>query len=64
MRVNRVEDGTAWVDDAGTERSVSLLCVEGVEEGEYVLVHAGLALTRLAPGEAAAILSTLAEVAG
>jgi hydrogenase expression/formation protein HypC len=64
MRVMRVEGETAWVDDAGQDRPVALLAVEGVEPGEYLLVHAGLALTRLAPAEAETILATLAEIGG
>ena len=64
VRVLRVEAEVAWVEAGGGERAVSLLGVEGVAPGDYVLVHAGIALARVGPEEAAAILDLLAELAG
>jgi hydrogenase expression/formation protein HypC len=61
MRVVRIEDETAWVDDSGLERPVALLGVEAVAAGDYLLVHADLALARLAPHEANEILAALEE---
>ena len=62
-RVVRVDGETAWIDDEGREHAVSLLGVEGVAVGDYVYHHAGLALQRLEPEEASAVLAAYAELA-
>jgi hydrogenase expression/formation protein HypC len=64
VRVLRVDDEVAWVDTGDGERVVSLFGVDGVAPGDYVLVHAGIALARVEPAEAAAILDLLAELVG
>jgi hydrogenase expression/formation protein HypC len=64
VRVLRVADEVAWVETGGGERVVSLLGVEGVASGDYVLAHAGIALARVEPEAAAAILDLIAELAG
>ena len=63
MRVVRVDGETAWIAVKSGERAVSLLGVEDVVAGDYLLVHAGLALARIEPEEADAILRVLAEIA-
>ena len=57
-------DGMAEVALEGVTKSVSLMLVEGVEVGEYVIVHAGFALSRLDPGEAERTLALFAEAGG
>jgi hydrogenase expression/formation protein HypC len=61
MRVCRVEGETAWVDDARRERQISLLGVDAVAPGDYLLVHADLAIARLDPHEAGEILIALED---
>lgn len=51
----------AIVDLGGVKKDVSLALVEGVEIGDYVIVHVGYALTRLDPDEAAKTLALMAE---
>jgi hydrogenase expression/formation protein HypC len=51
----------AIVDLGGVKKDVSLALVEGVEVGDYVIVHVGYALTRLDPEEAAKTLALMAE---
>ncbi|HET9014609.1 MAG TPA: HypC/HybG/HupF family hydrogenase formation chaperone [Thermomicrobiaceae bacterium] len=62
-RVLRVDGDVAWIEDEGRESPVSLLGVEGIVPGDYVFHHAGLALARVDPEEAAAILAAYAELA-
>ncbi len=62
VRVTRVEGERAWIASGSGERAISLLGVDNVVAGDYVLAHAGLALTRLDPNDAAAILATFAEI--
>jgi hydrogenase expression/formation protein HypC len=61
--VVRVDNATAWVE-GNPERSVSILGVEGVRPGDYLIVHAGIAIQRLEPAEAAAALQLFAEIEG
>jgi hydrogenase expression/formation protein HypC len=61
-RVTRIEGDVAWVETQRGLARVSLAAVEGVEVGDYVLYHAGLALQRLDAEEAASTLALLAEI--
>ncbi len=49
---------TALIDFNGTQRICHLACVPEAEVGDYVIVHAGLAICRVDPDEAE---RTLAE---
>lgn len=55
------ENDQAIVDLGGVRKDVSLALVEGVEVGDYVIVHVGYALTRLDPEEAEKTLALMAE---
>jgi hydrogenase expression/formation protein HypC len=64
LRVVSLEGGAARVDASGAELMVHLDLVEGVRPGDYVLVHAGYAISSLSAEEAReslAILERLAE---
>jgi hydrogenase expression/formation protein HypC len=51
---------TAVVDLGGVRKEISLALVDGVEVGDYVILHVGYALTRLDPAEAERTLETFA----
>lgn len=51
----------AIVDLGGVRKDISLALVEGVQVGDYVIVHVGYALTRLDPEEAEKTLALMAE---
>jgi hydrogenase expression/formation protein HypC len=51
----------AVVDLAGVRKRISLALVEGIEVGDYVIVHVGYALTRLDPEQAQRTLEAFAE---
>jgi hydrogenase expression/formation protein HypC len=59
-RVVRIHGDLAWVE--GSEASISLLGLDGVAIGDYILHHAGLALTRIEPDEAEAIAAAFREL--
>lgn len=59
--VELTDDDNAVVELGGVRKSISLALVEGVQVGDYVIVHVGFALTRLDPAEAEATLKTFAE---
>ena len=50
------------VEFAGVRRNVSLACVPEAREGDYVLVHAGVAITLINAAEAARVLKALEEL--
>lgn len=58
-------DKKAVVDvGAGVKKTVSLSLIENVNPGDYVLVHAGYAISKEKPELAEEILSLLCEASG
>jgi hydrogenase expression/formation protein HypC len=53
---------TAAVEFGGVRRQVSMECVPDADIGDYVLVHAGIAISRIDPDEAAQLLDTLRQL--
>ena len=45
IRIN--ENGTALVDASGAKRQVSAQLLEDLEPGDYVMVHAGVAIAKI-----------------
>ena len=58
------EGQMATVSLAGVERAVSMALTPEARVGDYVLVHAGYAISLLDAEEAAATLQLLDEIAG
>jgi hydrogenase expression/formation protein HypC len=54
-------NGMAEVALEGVTKEVSLALLDGVAVGDYVIVHAGFALSRLDPDEAQRTLALFAE---
>ena len=46
-KVVEIDRNIATIDVDGVRRNISLLLLEGVEVGDYVIVHAGFAIKRL-----------------
>lgn len=46
-KVVKIGDGVAIVDADGAKRKVSAQLIEDLEPGEYVMVHAGVAIARI-----------------
>ena len=46
-KVVRISDGTALVDASGAKREVSVQLLRDLEPGDYVMVHAGVAIARI-----------------
>ena len=64
MKVVQIEGPLARVEEAGVSREVRVDLVEGVKVGDYVIVHAGIAIERLDEEEARETLRLLEEVFG
>lgn len=46
-KVVKISDGTALVDASGAKRSVSVQLLDELEPGDYVMVHAGIAIAKI-----------------
>lgn len=58
------ENELGIVDLGGVRKEISLALVEEVQAGDYVIVHAGYALSKLDIAEAEATLRLFAELNG
>ena len=61
-RVIEINDLSARVDVEGNVREANLTLVEGVKVGDYVMLHAGFAISKYDPEEAQRTLELLREV--
>ena len=52
-RVVAVNKDTALVDASGARREVSAELLDDLEPGDYVMVHAGVAIARITPDDEA-----------
>lgn len=52
MKVVEIEGDTAVVEQEGVSRKARIDFLDGVQIGDYVLVHAGIAIERVRPDEA------------
>ena len=46
-KVVDLKDGTAVIDASGAKRSVSAELLDDLEIGDYVMVHAGVAIAKI-----------------
>lgn len=60
-RITRIENNMATIDVDGVQREASLLLLEDVKVGEYVIVHAGFAIQKIDESAAQETLKFLRE---
>ncbi len=60
--IELLAESTAIVDLDGIRKEISLALVDGVQVGDYVILHVGYALSRLDPEEAARTLALFAAL--
>ena len=46
-RVVKVKDGMALVDASGAKREVSAELIDELDPGDYVMIHAGVAIAKI-----------------
>lgn len=61
-KIVAIEGETATVEVTGSRSTARLDLIEDVQIGDYVLVHAGFAITKLDPDEARETLALMSEV--
>ena len=62
-KIIKVENNMAVIDVDGVRRECSLLLVEDAREGDYVIVHAGFAISKIDEAAAQETLALLREAA-
>lgn len=50
-KVLSIDNGTALIDATGAKRTVSAELLNDLEPGDYVMVHAGIAIAKITPPE-------------
>ena len=64
MQIKSIEDERAQAELGGVVRDVSLMLVPGCKVGDYVLVHAGFAISRVDENLARETVALLREKYG
>jgi hydrogenase expression/formation protein HypC len=59
MQVKSIENDMAKCEIDGVQREASLMMIDGVEVGDFVLIHAGFAIERIDEDEAQLTLDAL-----
>jgi hydrogenase expression/formation protein HypC len=62
-KITQIENNMAVIDVDGVRRECSLLLVEDAQVGDYVIVHAGFAISKLDETAALETLALLKEAA-
>ena len=61
--IQRLENDNALVEVGGVRSQISMMLVDNVAVGDYVIVHVGFAITRLDAAEAEKTLALFDEIA-
>ena len=64
VRVMKVEGQSAVVEAGGAQREISLLLLDDVKPGDWVILHAGFAIQKMNEEEAEKTLALLRELPG
>ena len=62
-KITEIENNMAVIDVDGVRRECSLLLVEDARVGDYVIVHAGFAISKIDEASALETLALLKEAA-
>ena len=60
--VESVNDGIAVVDATGAKREISVELLTNIKPGDYVMIHAGMAIARITADEAEQTLAIMEEL--
>jgi len=63
-KILETSDGAAVVELGGVRREISVMLIDDVSVGEWVIVHAGFAIEKLSEEAAEQTLSLFREIAG
>lgn len=63
-KIEQIEDGMAVVEFGGASRSISVELLRNVKPGDYVMIHAGIAIARITAEEAEETRAVMEELYG
>jgi hydrogenase expression/formation protein HypC len=63
-RVEDIKDGMALVNAMGARREISVELITNLKVGDYVMIHAGMAIARITADEAQETQAILEEIYG
>ncbi|CDZ24572.1 hypothetical protein CCDG5_1462 [[Clostridium] cellulosi] len=61
-RVEEINDGMAVIDASGAKRKVSVELIKDLKPGDYVMIHAGIAIAKITAEEAEETQAILEEL--
>ena len=61
-KVVNIKNGTALVDASGARREVSAELLADLDPGDYVMVHAGIAIAKITGDDQAEAASVMAQL--
>ena len=61
-RVESISEGTAIVNATGARREISVELISNLKVGDYVMIHAGMAIARITADEAEETQAILEEL--
>ena len=61
-RVEDIKDGMALVNAMGARREISVELITNLKVGDYVMIHAGMAIARITADEAQETQAILEEI--
>jgi hydrogenase expression/formation protein HypC len=64
MKVVEIKGDMAVVESAGLRREVGIMLLDKVKRGEWVIIHAGFAISRLSRKQARETLAIFEEMRG
>lgn len=63
-KVVKVDKGRALIDASGVKRQVSADLLNDLEPGDYVMVHAGIAIAKISGSEGEEVSTILTDLVG
>lgn len=61
-KVVSIKDGMALVDASGAKREVSAELLDELDPGDYVMVHAGIAIAKITDDDASEAASVMGDL--
>lgn len=62
MQIIKKEEDKGFVEVNGVKREIGLMLLDDIDIGDWVVVHAGFAITKLKPEEAEEAISIFQEI--
>ncbi len=61
-RVDKIKNGRAVIDASGVKREISTELLENLNPGDYVMVHAGIAIAKIGDNEESELKSVMENI--